>query len=61
LEEERVLDSLTTCRECIKLRIVVPRECRLNADILAQRVSELFKTEVLRDLCHGCPLEVRQE
>jgi hypothetical protein len=57
LEEEKVLDNLTTCRECIKLRVVVPKECRLNADILAGRVGELFKKEVLRDLCRGCPLE----
>lgn len=55
-----MLENLTTCSQCIKLTLVVPKQCRMDADILAGRVKELFNREVFRDLCHGCPLESRE-
>lgn len=58
--EERTLSNLTTCSECITLTLSVPKDCRLDVDIVASRVSEMFKKELLRDLCYGCPLEKRQ-
>ncbi len=57
MEEHRTLENLTTCSRCIKMTLVVPRECRMDADLLAGRLRELFNREVFRDLCHGCPLE----
>ena len=56
LDEYKTLENLTTCSECIRLTLVVPKECRMDADILAGRVRELFNREVFKDLCHGCPL-----
>lgn len=57
MEEERVLEDLTTCSECITLTLKLPKNCRLNADLLSVRIAEMFNKELLRDLCHGCPLE----
>ncbi len=56
MDEFKTLENLTTCSECIRLTLVVPRECRMDADILASRVKELFNREVFKDLCYGCPL-----
>lgn len=57
MEEHRVLDNLTTCSECIRLTLVVPKDCRMNVDLLENRLRELFNREVFRDLCDGCPKE----
>lgn len=61
MEENRTLDDLTTCSQCIRLSLVVPKECRMDADLLAGRVRELFNREVFRDLCHGCPMERKRK
>ncbi len=55
--ETRTLKNMTTCSQCITLTLKVPKDCRLNADLLSSRVAELFNKELLRDLCHDCPLE----
>lgn len=55
--EKRTITDMTTCSQCITLTIDLPKECRLNADMLESRAKELFKKEMLRDLCRGCPLE----
>lgn len=57
LKEMRTLENLTTCKECLTLTLSVPKDCRLNMDMLSVRLEELFNREVFRDLCHGCPLE----
>ena len=57
MEEKRILENLTTCSQCITLTLTLPKTCRLNADLLSMRVAEVFDKELLRDLCHGCPLE----
>ena len=57
LKETRTIENLTKCKECITLTLTVPKDCRLNIDILSVRLEELFNREVFRDLCHGCPLE----
>lgn len=57
LKETRMLENLTTCKECLTLTLTVPKDCRLNMDLLSVRLEELFNREVFRDLCHGCPLE----
>jgi len=57
VEEERTLEDLTTCSQCITMTLKLPKTCRLNADLLSARVAEMFNKELLRDLCHGCPLE----
>ncbi len=57
LKETRTLENLTTCKECLTLTLSVPKDCRLNIDILSVRLEELFNREVFRDLCNGCPLE----
>ena len=55
--EKRVLDNITTCSQCITITIDLPKECRLEADMLAERAKECFKKEIFRDLCRGCHLE----
>lgn len=57
LKETRTLENLTTCKECLTLTLSVPKDCRMNIDLLSARLEELFNREVFRDLCHGCPLE----
>ena len=57
LKETRALENLTTCKECLTLTLTVPKDCRLNMDMLSVRLEELFNREVFRDLCAGCPLE----
>lgn len=57
LKETRTLENLTTCKECLTLTLSVPKECRMNIDLLSARLEELFNREVFRDLCYGCPLE----
>jgi hypothetical protein len=57
LAEKRTITDTTTCSQCITLTIDLPKECRLNADILESRMKDIFKKELLRDLCRGCPLE----
>lgn len=57
MEENRTLENLTTCSRCIRLSLVVPRDCRMDADLLAGRLTELFNREVFRGLCAGCPME----
>ena len=57
LKETRTLENLTTCKECLTLTLTVPKDCRLNVDLLSVRLEELFNREVFRDLCHDCPLE----
>ncbi len=61
MDEKRTLENLTTCSECITLTLKVPKNCRLNADLLTARVAEVFDKELLRDLCHGCPLEKTED
>ncbi len=61
MEEHRLLENLTTCSQCIKLTMVVPRECRMDADMLAGRLKQMFDRELFKDLCRGCPLENPQE
>jgi len=56
-----MLENLSTCSHCIRLNLIVPKECRMDADMLASRVRELFNREVFRDLCHGCPMEKKLE
>ena len=51
------LENLTTCKECIKISLVVPSDCRLDADLLSGRVTEMFVAGVFRDLCAGCHRE----
>jgi len=57
LKETRMLENLTTCKECLTITLTVPKECRMNVDLLSARLEEMFNREVFRDLCHGCPLE----
>ena len=56
-----LLENLTTCSQCIKLTLVVPKECRMDADMLAGRLKQMFDRELFKDLCRGCPLENPQE
>lgn len=51
------IDGITTCSQCIRITVVLPKECRLNAEMLGDRVRDVFRKETLRDLCRGCPLE----
>jgi len=51
------IDGVTTCSKCIRLTVVIPKECRLNAEMLGERTKQVFQKELLRDLCRGCPLE----
>lgn len=51
------IDGVTTCSKCIRITVTIPRECRLNAEMLGERTKQVFRKELLRDLCHGCPLE----
>jgi len=60
LKETRVLDNLTTCRECLTLTLSLPKDCRLDVDMLSARIQDLFNREVLRDLCDGCPLDKKK-
>ena len=60
LAEKRIITNTTTCSQCITLTIDLPKECRLNADMLESRAKDLFNKEILRDLCRGCPLENRE-
>ncbi len=57
LAEKRVVTDTTTCSQCITIIIDLPKDCRLNGDMLAARVKECFKKEIFRDLCRGCHLE----
>ena len=61
LEEDRNFDNLTSCRECIYLTLKLPTNCRLNTDLLSERIANIFNKELLRDLCNGCPLEMSKE
>lgn len=61
MEEVRTLEKMTTCSECIKLSVVVPKQCRMDADMLVVRLRELFNREVFRGLCDGCPMERKPE
>ena len=60
LKETLTLENLTTCQECLTLTLSVPKDCRLNTDLLSVRLREIFNRELLRDLCDGCPLERKQ-
>ncbi len=51
------IDGVTTCSKCIRLTVTIPKECRLNAEMLGERTKQVFQKELLRDLCRGCPLE----
>lgn len=55
------IDGVTTCSKCIRITVTVPKECRLNAELLGERTKQVFRKELLRDLCHGCPLEDAQD
>lgn len=55
------IDGVTTCSKCIRLTIAIPKECRLNAEMLSERTKQVFQKELLRDLCRGCPLEDDRE
>lgn len=60
-ETTRTLENLTTCKECIRISLVVPGDCRLDADLLSGRVTEMFVAGVFRDLCAGCHRENARE
>jgi len=57
LTGEITVRNLSNCSEEIIITLDLPRDCRLSAVLLEERVKELFKEEILRDLCDGCPLE----
>lgn len=57
LKETRTLENMTTCSECLTITLSLPEGCRLSLDVLAVRLTEIINSEVLRDLCSGCPLE----
>jgi len=52
-----LIEGVTTCSQCIKITVAIPKECRLNSEILGERTKQLFQKELLRDLCRGCPFE----
>ena len=51
------IDGVTTCSKCIRITVTIPRECRLNAEMLGERTKQVFRKELLRGLWRGCPLE----
>ena len=52
-----LIEGVTTCSQCIKITVAIPKECRLNAEMLGERTKQIFQKELLRDLCRGCPFE----
>ena len=60
-EHKLRIEDLTTCSQCIKIRIYVPKDCRLNLELLEQQTRHLFGKEILKELCRGCPLETSEE
>ena len=45
LKETRTIENLTTCKECLTLTLTVPKDCRLNMDMLSVRLEDLFNRE----------------
>jgi hypothetical protein len=52
-----LIEGVTSCSQCIKITVAIPKECRLNAEMLGERTKQIFQKELLRDLCRGCPFE----
>ena len=55
-----LIEGVTTCSQCIKITVAIPKECRLNAEMLGERTKQIFQKELLRDLCRGCPFEASE-
>ncbi|HDP96683.1 MAG TPA: hypothetical protein ENN25_03205 [Euryarchaeota archaeon] len=50
-------NNQSACSQQIVITIDLPMDCRLNEEIIGERIKEIFNKELLRDLCTGCPLE----
>jgi len=47
----------TTCTQGVVLTLNLPKDCRLNENILSEYVERIFVEGLLKELCAGCPLE----
>jgi len=54
---DKILSNQSSCSERISITIDLPKDCRLDADILREHVSQIFVEGLLKNLCSGCPLE----
>ena len=58
--EKKIIRDATTCSECITITLDLPKNCRLNEDMIETMAKELFKQASFKDVCRGCPLENRE-
>ena len=55
--ERRVIRNVSTCSEGVRVIIDLPKECRVDADLLGEYVAKILIEGFIRNLCAGCPLE----
>ncbi len=55
MEDSKSRANVTLCSECITITIAVPKDCRMDADAIADMAAECLSSGAIRRLCEGCP------
>lgn len=55
--ERRIIRNVSTCSEGIRVTIDLPKDCRLEADVMGEYVAKILVEGLIQNLCAGCPLE----
>jgi hypothetical protein len=58
MENLRNRTNVTSCSECITITLTVPKDCRIDADGIADLAAQCLSSESIRQVCRGCPLQV---
>ncbi|TFG68280.1 MAG: hypothetical protein E4H25_06215 [Methanomassiliicoccus sp.] len=57
MEEVHTITNLTTCKDCIKIVIILPKDCRMDTKSLVKSFEDLAKAPHVQPICRGCPNE----
>ncbi|MCJ7562141.1 MAG: hypothetical protein MUO84_03920, partial [Thermoplasmata archaeon] len=57
MEDVHTITNLTTCKDCIKVVIILPKDCRMDTVALVRSFEDMAKAPYLESICRGCPNE----
>ena len=55
MEDVHTVADLTTCNDCIKIIVILPKNCRIDTKALVKGFESMAKAPHLESICRDCP------